>query len=86
MKEIDMIKVESTQIASVGYDKPLYDLYVEFNNGKVYRYDDVPEWTYNAFARSESPGKFFHGEIKNNFDYELVDVDIRECKIMVEEY
>lgn len=86
MKEIDMKNLTSSQIKSVGYDIDLGDMYVEFHNGKVYKYVDVPEWTYNAFLRAESPGRFFHAEIKNHFDYENVYSYVSHEKLVLEEY
>jgi hypothetical protein len=86
MKEIEMKNLSSSQIKSIGYDIDLGDMYVEFNNGKVYKYVDVPEWTYNALLRADSPGKFFHGEIKNHFDYENVMSEVNQEKLILEEY
>lgn len=81
-----MKNLSSSQIKSIGYDIDLGDMYVEFHNGKVYKYVDVPEWTYNAFLKADSPGKFFHGEIKNQFDYENVRSEVNKEKLILEEY
>ena len=86
MKQIEMKNLSSSQIKSIGYDIDLGDMYVEFHNGKVYKYVNVPEWTYNAFLKADSPGKFFHSEIKNHFDYENVRSEVNQEKLILEEY
>ena len=62
---MDMIIVESSNIAAVGYDLETKELHVEFNSGKTYAYQDVPEETANNFVKAESVGKYFHAYIRN---------------------
>ena len=42
------VAVDSSSIASVGYDSKAYVLEIEFRNGGVYRYLDVPAQPLNA--------------------------------------
>lgn len=52
--------VESSLIASVGYDSSVSILEVEFKNGgAIWQYFDVPENTYNELRNAGSIGKFF---------------------------
>lgn len=60
-------KVESSNIVSVGYDESESVLELEFKNG-VYHYPDVPKDVYKGLLKAKSVGKYFHAEIKNNFD------------------
>lgn len=73
MKTITMLPVTSSQLKSIGYDAETKTLYVEFLKGIVYRYNEVPEETYDAFVVAESSGKFFGEFIKGVFEYERIE-------------
>lgn len=68
---MDHVMVESTDIASVGYDAPSKQLEVTFKRspGKVYVYDNVPSQVHRDFLAAHSPGKFFHSTIKGNYSF-----------------
>jgi len=59
--------VESSMIKSIGYDAQSSTLEIEFNSGAVWQYFDFPESLWYEFESSESKGKFFHGQIKNQY-------------------
>lgn len=61
--------VSSSLINSIGYDEESKTLELEFNNGKVYQYLNVPQETYQNMIDSFSIGKFFYQHIKGVFDY-----------------
>jgi len=56
--------LESSSLASVGYDAGRQVLEVEFLNGGVYEYDDVPQETYHALLEADSKGRYLNAEIK----------------------
>ena len=56
--------VESSNLASVGYDAENEILEIEFNNGGVYQYFDVPENVYEALMNAGSHGQYFDRNIK----------------------
>jgi len=56
--------VESSSLSSVGYDARKRLLEVEFRNGGVYRYLDVPEDEYQALKGAGSLGRHLNHEIK----------------------
>ncbi len=60
-------KVKSSTLASVGYDAEQKYLDVEFVQGGLYRYFDVPRYKFKRLMKSESRGKFFIAEIKDNY-------------------
>ena len=64
---MDRQNVESSMIRSIGYDIDNQILEIEFNSGAVWQYFDFPESLWYEFERSESQGKFFHREIKNQY-------------------
>lgn len=59
--------VQSTSIASVGYDPATLLLDVEFTSGKVYRYAAVQPEVYGALIAAESIGAHFGKHIRGKF-------------------
>lgn len=56
--------VESSNLASVGYDAENEILEIEFNHGGVYQYFDVPENIYEELMSASSYGQYFDRNIK----------------------
>ena len=61
--------VESTNVASIGYDHTTQTLEVEFQRGWVYQYFDVPEPVYDALMAAPSKGEFLNASIKGSYRY-----------------
>lgn len=64
--------VESSSLASAGYDARTSILEVEFHNGTVYRYFEVPKRVFNALMNAPSKGSFFNFRIKGVYRYKKV--------------
>jgi hypothetical protein len=64
--------VSSSNIASIGYNASTLTLEVEFRDGSIYQYFDVPENVYQEFMQASSKGQFLHANIKNNYRYTRV--------------
>ena len=67
--------VDSTNIASIGYDKDSQTLEVEFLNGGVYQYFDVPERVADEFINNPpegSHGKYLASHIKGHYRFSKV--------------
>jgi curved DNA-binding protein CbpA len=64
--------VKSSNIISVGYDKNLKVLQVEFLNGSIYQYYEVPEQVFTDLLKTASKGKFFNSQISLHFRHENV--------------
>jgi hypothetical protein len=62
--------VESSSLASVGYQGAVLE--VEFRNGGVYRYIDVPEEVHRRLMSAESKGRFFNFEIRDAYRCEQI--------------
>lgn len=62
-------EVESSNIKSVGYNKKGKILEVEFKNGSIYHYRNVPVKSVQDFLEAPSIGKFFSANIRNSFDF-----------------
>lgn len=64
MVEMKRIPVQSNNLASVGYDKTTSTLEVEFTNGNVYQYLDVPIHAYEGLMVAASKGRYLNETIK----------------------
>src|SRR5206468_2576775 len=64
--------VQSTAIARVGYSKRRHILEIEFVNGAVYRYFDVPLAVYRKLMSAESKARFYDSQIRKHYRSALV--------------
>ena len=64
--------VDSSAVISVGYDDSRQTLELEYVDGDVDQYFDVPEALYRALLDAPSIGQFVNVEIKGTFRYEKV--------------
>ena len=64
--------VSSSHIGSIGYDSGSETLEVEFLDGAIYHYYNVPENMYEEFLNSDSKGRFLNTYIKGQYSYERV--------------
>ena len=64
--------VQSSAIAKVGYSKRRHILEIEFVNGAVYRYLDVPATMYRDLVTAESKARFYDSNIKRHYRSVLV--------------
>jgi hypothetical protein len=64
--------VESTAIARIGYSKRRRILEIEFVNGALYRYLDVPVTVYRDLMSSESKARFYDSNVKRHYRSVLV--------------
>lgn len=65
--------VESSNICSIGYDGNQSVLQVEFNNGSIYNYYNVPKRIYSELINAESYGRYLDKHVKKaGFRYEIV--------------
>src|SRR6266516_6305050 len=65
-------QVQSTAIAAVGYSKRQHILEIEFVNGAIYRYFDVPPAVYRHLISSESKARFYDSNIRKHYRSVLV--------------
>jgi hypothetical protein len=66
------VPLASSVLAAAGYDPSSRTLELEYRNGRVYRYFDVPEFTYRALLRAPSVGRFVKSAIREAFRFEEV--------------
>lgn len=63
-----MVKVKSSNVHSVGYDKARRELYVKFHTGATYVYAKVPEQHAVALVNAESVGGYLSAHIKDRYE------------------
>lgn len=56
--------VESSCIASVGYDPQRFELELEYRNGRIYRYQQVPAAAFRLLLQAPSIGEYVNRVIK----------------------
>lgn len=56
--------VQSSNLASLGYDETTAILEVEFTNGNIYQYSGVPLDVYEGLMASTSKGRYLNENIK----------------------
>jgi hypothetical protein len=64
-----MVAVESSTLATVGYDAGRKLLEVEFCSKAVYRYFGVPAAVHESLLNASSKGTFFNRSIRGRFAY-----------------
>lgn len=64
--------VASSNIASIGYDADSQTLEIEFLNGGVYQYFDVPQYVYQELMGASSHGQYLAQNIKGVYRYSKV--------------
>lgn len=70
---MDRKYVSSSKIAAIGYDSISQILEVEFLNGAIYQYYDVPETLYEGLMAADSHSNYLNEHIKKGgFRYNKV--------------
>lgn len=64
--------VDSSTVLSIGYEPTTSTLEVEFKNGGLYQYYNVPEPIFQDLMAADSKGKFLHVYIKPAYPYSRV--------------
>lgn len=67
---MERARVDSSAIVSVGYDTSRRILELEYVDGDVYQYFDVPMALHQALLDAPSIGQFVNTEIKGKFRYQ----------------
>ncbi|ACK64935.1 lysyl-tRNA synthetase [Rippkaea orientalis PCC 8801] len=65
-----LLKSQSVAVKSFDYDADKKILRVEFTNGSIYQYHDVPKSLYQALEKAPSKGQFFNAEIRDKFGFD----------------
>lgn len=60
-------QITSSNISSVGYDSSSMTLEIEFHDGATYQYSNVPQHVCDGIIADESPGRYFHKNIRDKY-------------------
>jgi len=69
---MERYSVASSNIAAIGYDEQTETLEIEFLNGSVYQYYNVPPNMREQLMQTGSKGQFLNIYIKNAYPYSRV--------------
>ena len=64
--------VQSSAIAKVGYSRRRHILEIEFVNGAIYRYFDIPLSVHRDLMSAESKARFYDSKIRKHYRSVLV--------------
>ena len=64
--------VESTTLATVGYDQAHQLLQLEFRSRAVYQYFSVPSTVYESLLDAPSKGRYFNETIRGRYPYRQI--------------
>jgi hypothetical protein len=59
----------SSHIHSLGFDADTGTMTVRFHKGGSYTYHGVDQETFDEFHSHESPGSYFHANVKDKFKH-----------------
>ncbi|GEM_PF-3697277 len=66
---VERRRVDSSAVASVGYDAARRVLEVEYRGGGAYAYAGVPPRTYAALLAASSKGAFVNARVKGRYPF-----------------
>lgn len=59
--------VQSSALATVGYSKRLHALEIEFRDGLIYRYLEVPPTIYRDLVSAPSKARFYNKQVRGKY-------------------
>ena len=69
---MENFSVASSNVVSIGYDEQYQTLEVEFLNGSIYQYYNVPANISDQLMKDPSKGRFLNTYIKNVYPFSRV--------------
>src|SRR4051794_25008857 len=69
---VEWVPVESGLFSAAAYRTSARQLYLRFQDGKIYRFLDCPLTVYDEFMAAASQGRYFSKQVRNRFRSELV--------------
>lgn len=66
LKDVNLLKVESSNIDSIAYDNDTRTLFVKFKSNKTYSYQPITYEGFKGLYEADSIGKHFIEHIKDN--------------------
>ncbi len=67
-----MQAMQSSHLNGIEYEEQSRTLTIQFVNGAMYSYANVPADVYWALKQQSSPGSYFHAKIKGRYESTLL--------------
>lgn len=83
--QIPMVRVDSSNIHSIGYDRPSKTLRVKFLEGAVYDHFNFPSNEHRKFMAATSKGGHYNAHIKDNENWPVMRIDAGTPSIKTQE-
>jgi hypothetical protein len=74
MVKVGLVKVKSSNLAAIGYDRATKTLRILFAEGSAYDYRAVPASVYKSLMAAESKGSFFQQHVVGRYQFEKVNL------------
>lgn len=74
--------LQSRAVLSAGYDPVTKQLELEFKNGRIYRYREVPAGVYAFLLRTPSKGGYVNRMIQNRYAFDEVTPEQAEQDVL----
>jgi len=82
LREMRLVNVTSSMIASVGFDPDQEVMVVQFQNGRVYRYNGVPSGVFvSMLTDRDSVGKAFNAHVRAK-KYPFSEIDLKQAQAL----
>src|ERR1039458_501934 len=72
---MDLVKVKSTNLSAIGYDRPSRTMRILFLEGSAYDFEGIPAKLYNQLMEADSKGTFFQECIKGQYNFRKVNLE-----------
>jgi hypothetical protein len=69
---MEMFPLKSSNLAAAGYDPATQVLRVQFKNGSIYDYSQVPSDVANGLFFADSAGQYLHQQIKGKYQHTMI--------------
>lgn len=66
---MEMLPLDSSNLAAAGYDPATQVLRVQFKNGSIYDYSQVHPEIANGLFSADSAGQYLHQQIKGRYEH-----------------
>ena len=71
-RSVERVTVESSSLASIGFDRTTRVLEIEFRSGASYRYLAVPLAVFEEMKKASSKGRYFAQFIRGKYEFQRV--------------
>ena len=67
VSRIERQPISSSALTTLGYSKRLHALEIEFHDGRVYRYEEVPIIVYRELISAPSKARYYNDNVRGKY-------------------